>query len=396
MLLIITISITCIESVSAQSVQVVAVTDGGEFSFVGDGGYWDWDIDITGFDEADTDLTNHWDYATSTVTYQDIDDGTIKVRVKDNYLNHEFTYYDWGTIPINGNGIYVPKFGGGGRYVNVTGSPNVTGFIECVVNVRPAYFQFDTRHSTADLTVIVHNGELLENATVELINGPHEVAWTDENGAVVLEPTTGKYAMIVEHENFSSMLVDDLYFENDKSYIIKINMTDCLSSCGLPYCTPDYDDLIMFYKSKEPAMNAISPQSFVNFFAQRLTTCMAGQDKCAIDTLERMYTNWGIEPDPALGVLLYDCNFTKLQCDDTWCEWEITYEVRNFQSKPYDYTVTLIADNTTTELNSGTIGATFSTTGRETLTKTVVVNCNGNEPGCSGQMYLAVISERAE
>ena len=201
MLILAAVSVTCIESVSAQSVQVVAVT-GGDFSFVGDGGYWDWDIDITGFDEANTDLTNHWDYASSTVTYQDIGDGTIKVRVKDNFLNHKFTYYDWGILPINGDGIYVPKYGGGGRYVNVTGSPNVTGFIECVVNVRPAYFQFDTRHTAADLTIVVHNGELIENASVILMNGAREVQWTDENGEAEFSPHTGKYIMIVEPGNF--------------------------------------------------------------------------------------------------------------------------------------------------------------------------------------------------
>ena len=166
-------------------------------------------------------------------------------------------------------------------------------------------------------------------------------------------------------------------------YIIMVNMTEG-------------EDMVVYSVEKSLPQNSITPQEYVNYFADRLKMCMAGRDKCAVDTLERMATSWGVYPDPALGVLLYSCNFTELRCDTNWCEYEITYEVRNFQDKPYDYTVTLIADDTTTELNSGKLGPTFSETGRDTITKTVVVNCDNNDGGCGDQMYLSVVSERVD
>ena len=396
-LIIAAVAVGCLDPVSAQSaVYVYATTEGGEFDFTGDGAEWDWNIDITGFDTANVDLTNNWIYSASTVKYVNIGDGEIHIKVSDRNYQDGWYYYDWDIIQYDGDGLHVPKLlGGGGRSVNVTDSPNVTTFIEQVVNIRKAVFLMDTRHSHADLTVCVHNGELLENATVILINGAREVRWTDENGIAELTPHTGKYAMIVEHENFTSMLVKDLYFESDKSYRINVNLTNCLASSGSAFCAPDSDDLILFYKEKSPVMNDISPQNFTNFFAQQLTTCMSGQNHGADGTLEVMSRKWGIYPDPELGVLLYDCDFTEIRCGDNWCEWNVTYEVRNFQDVPYNYTVTLIADEIVMELNSGVLGATFSETGRDTITKTVVVNCD-NTAGCGQQMYLKVVSERVD
>jgi hypothetical protein len=392
------VSIGCLDPVSAQSaVYVITTSEGGEFDFTGNGAEWDWYMDITGYDIANVDLTNHWIYSTDTVIYNDVGDGEIHIKVSNRNYQDEWMYYDWGIVQYNGNGLHVPKLlGGGGRSVNVTDSPNVTTYIEQVVEIRKAVFLMDTRHTSADLTVVVHNGHLLENASVELIGGPRAVQWTDENGEVKFSVSTGKYAMIIEAEGFNAMLVDDLVFESQNMYRISVNMTDCLTSSGSAFCAPDSDDLIMFYKEKEPNMGDISPQSFVNYFANRLTTCMAGRDHAAIGSLERMATLWDVYPDPALGVLLYSCNFTELRCDTNWCEYEITYEVRNFQDKPYDYTVSLIADDTTTELNSGTLNATFSETGRDTITKTVVVNCDNNVSSCGGQMYLAVVSEQVD
>lgn len=397
-LIVAVVSIGCVEPVSAQSaVYVYATSEGGEFDFTGDGAEWDWNINIEGFDTANVDLTNHWIYSTDTVEYVNIGDGEIHVNVSNRDYQNEWYYYDWAIIQYNGNGLHVPKLlGGGGRSVNVTGSPNVTTFIEQVVEIRKAVFLVDTRHSSADLTVCVHNGHLLENASVELINGPHAVEWTDENGEAKFDVSTGKYAMIIESDGFDTMLVEDLTFEARKSYYIRVNMTDCLSSCGSPFCAPDADDLVMYYRDKDPNMGIISPQAYVNYFAGRLTTCMAERDNCAIGTLERMGTRWGIYPDPVLGVLLYDCNFAELRCGGNWCEWNVTYEVWNFQNVPYNYTVTLIADGIITELNSGLLGATFSETGRDTITKTVVVNYDNDNPGCGSQMYLKVVSERAD
>jgi hypothetical protein len=48
--------------------------------------------------------------------------------------------------------------------------------------------------------------------------------------------------------------------------------------------------------------------------------------------------------------------------------------------------------DTMTELDTGILGATYSTTGREITTKTVIVN--GYEPGCNNRMYLVVVSDR--
>lgn len=391
-LISISIFILCMVSdASANSyVEVEAESDGGYFSFTGDGGYWDWYIDVTGFDRADVDVTNHWDYARSSITYANVGDGTINIKIRDRSHDNQWMYYDWGSIPINGNGIYVPPYGSGGRYVNVTGSPNVTGQIECVVGMHRAVFQFDTRHRDADFTVFVHNGELLENATVSLINGNPIVKWTDENGEAKFTPSTGNYHLIVEHENFSSMLVDDLRIEADKSYYIKVNMTDCLTSKGVAVCSPDADDLIVYYKNKEPAMHAISPQGFVDYFADRLRICKGIEDNCADGTLERMATQWGIYPSE-LNVLLYDCNFTKLECEDGWQAWEIEYVVKNYQQYECTYTVTLVYNGDTIELGDGVLPATWSSHAKSTTTSNVMIE------GCddTNKMYLTVTSERA-
>ena len=385
------ISIGCVNTVSAQSaVYIIATSDGGEFDFTGNGDEWNWDINIEGFDNADVDLTNNWVYSTSTVKYENIGDGEIHVKVSDRNYHDEWMYYDWDIVRYDGNGLHVPKLlSGGGRSVNVINSTNVTTYIEQVVAIRKAVFLMDTRHSHADLTVCVHNGHLLENATVELTGGPRAVKWTDENGEAKFSVSTGKYVIVIKADGFNIMLVEDLTFESQNSYYIKVNMTNCLSSLGSPTCDPNSDDLIMYYRQKEPNMGIISPQEYVNYFADQLTTCMAHQDKCAVGTLERMSTQWGIYPDPKIGVLLYDCNFTKIKCNDTCCEWNITYEIRNFQSKPYDYTVTLITDEIVTELNSGTLGATFSETGHEIINKNITVNRNS-------KMYLKVVSERVD
>ena len=395
------VALLLVGNVSATSaVYVQASSDGGEFEFIGDGGTteWNmstdtaWDISVEGFDIANVDIANDW-MMHSHVRYEDIGDGSIFVKVNHYSRGDEFYYFNELQEIIDGDGNYTKGLPGG-HSVQVANSPNVTGYIDYRERDHKAVFLRDTSHHHADLTVIVHNGHLLENASVELLNGPQEVAWTDENGVAELTPTQGKYAMLIEAEGFNAMLVDDLTFENNKHYLIRINMTDCLSSCGVPVCAPDADDLIMYYKDKGPANNPISPQGYVNYFAQRLTTCMASHDNVADGTLERFSTTWGIYPSPELGVLLYNCNFTEVECNDTGCLWDIEYIVKNYQKDTYDYTVTLIAGNTTTVMTEGTLGPTFSSTGKETLTKRVMVEGTGYEPGCCGQMYLAVVSNR--
>ena len=372
-------------------VQVEAESDGGSFNFTGSGAYWNWDISVTGFDLANVDLTNQWDYASSTVKYEDIGDGEIQVKVTEHKPGDEMYYFRWEKLPINGNGVYSP---GGGRNVELVNSDNVTGWIEYPERDRKAVFQFDTRHKDTDLKVIVHNGELLENATVTLINGNQKVKWTDEDGVAEFTPGTGTYHMIVEHENFSAMLVDEIFIEASKSYMIRVNMSDCLTSSGVAVCGPDADDLIVYYKEKGPAMNTISPQGYVNYFAERLTTCRARDDPEADGTLERMATKWGIYPDPPLNVLLYSCNFTEVDADEG-VVWNVTYTVKNYQQYPCNYSVSLITEcgNNVTEtmpMGSGTLKATFSEHAKDTTVKTINLGDNVK------RMYLAVVGNRVD
>ena len=380
-----------ISEASAQNsyVEVEATSDGRTFNFTGNGAYWDWYIDVYGLDVANVDLTNEWDKASSTVKYEEIGDGEIFVKVSTYSPGDEWYYFEWKQMPISGDGTYVPP-GSGGRSVTLVNSTNVSGYIEYPERSEKAVFQFDTTHREADLTVVVHNGEVLENATVSLINGNPTVVWTDENGEAKFTPGTGTYHLIVEHENFSSMLVDDLYLEADKSYHIQINMTDCITSKGVAICTPDTDDLIVYYKNKEPAMNAISPQGFVDYFADQMRTCAGGENNCADGTLQWMADDWGIYPEN-LNVLLYDCTFTELDCEDGWQAWEIEYVVKNYQQYECTYTVTLVYNGDTIELGDGTLPATWSTHAKTTTTSSVMIE------GCdSHKMYLVVESERAD
>jgi len=373
------------QTASANSaVYVIASSDGGEFCFEGDGAYWNWDIDVEGWDLANVDLTNHWDYATSSVTYRNIGDGEIHLKVSDRGFDDEWYYYDWGIIKYDGNGIHTPTIAGsGGRSVNVSGSPNVTTYIEQVIDIRKAQFLFDTSHSSADLTVVVHNGHLLENATVTLMNGAREVQWTDEVGEAEFSPHTGNYAMIVEHENFSSMLVDDLYFEADKSYQIRVNLTQCKSSSGEALCAADADDLIVYYKQKEPNMGPISPQGYVDYFADQLRTCQADENKCAVDSLERMCTQWSIFPKD-LNVLLCNCEFTYISENI----YNVEYTVKNFQEYPCEYGVTLHAGNKTLMIGKGTLPATWSVESKKSNNVTV------NIEGAPNRMFLGIESEQ--
>jgi len=369
-------------------VYVEGESDGGTFNFTGSGSYWDFDIQLRGFDVANVDLTNHWDRTSSTVKYEDIGDGEIFVKVTEKFPGDEFYYFDWVRMLIDGDGTYSP---GGGRNVQLVNSSNVTGWIEYPERGEKAVFLFDTRHNEADVTVIVHNGELLENATVSLINGNPVVAWTDENGEAEFTPGTGNYHLIVEHENFSAMLVDDLFLEADKSYLIRVNMTDCLTSKGVALCAPDADDLIVYYKNKDPAMNSISPQGYVDFFADQMRTCQAGANNEADGTLERMATNWGIYPQD-LNVLLYSCNITKLGCIDGKTELEVVYTVKNYQQYECSYNVSLIYGNDTIELGNGVLPKTWSTRAKITTTDYVMIDhCDP-----TSTVYLFVESEQVD
>lgn len=381
-----------IQMASAQNsgVTVIASSEGGYFSFTGDGAYWDFDIDVSGFNKANVDLTNHWDLASSRVVYDNIDTGNIFVRVTEHFPGDEMYYFDWHKLDIKGNGTYTPT-PGGGRCVEVTNSTDsVTGWIEYRTMSSKAQFLYDTRHTHADLTVIVHNGELLENATVTLVNGNREVKWTDEDGEADFSPCAGIHHLIVEHPDFSPMLVDDLFFESDKMYVIKVHLTNCTSSAGNTACGASADNLIMYYKEKDPAMGAISPQEYVNYFADKLRQCKGRDNKEADGTLGVMASRWGVFPDPPLNVVLYECNFTKMECSgDDGCLWNITFTVKNYQKYNCNYTVRLIAGDEIVELESGNLGPTWSKRAMHTGNK--VMSVKGRE-----NMYLTVVSDKTD
>jgi len=379
-----------IQMASAQNsgVTVIASSDGGYFSFTGDGAYWDFDIDVSGFDEANVDLTNHWERASDRIVYDGIDEGNIFVKATEHFKGDECYYFDWGEMPIKGNGVYDA---GGGRHVEVKNSTdNVTGSIEYVTGMRKAVFLMDTSHHHADVTVVVHNGHLLENATVTLDGGAHDVKWTDEDGIVEFTPPTGEYHIMIEAAGFDAMLVDELHFDAENMYLIQINMTNCTSSAGNTTCGASADDLIMYYKEKDPAMGPISPQGYVNYFADKLRQCKGRDNKEADDTLEVMARRWGVLPDPPLNVVLYECNFTKMECSgDDGCLWNITFTVKNYQKYNCNYTVSLIAGDEIVKLESGNLGPTWSKRAMHTGNK--VMSVKGRE-----NMYLTVVSDKTD
>jgi len=367
--------------------QPIALAEsGGTYNFSGSG--TSINIYAEDLNWASVDFTNPWGFG-AIVRYVDVDDGEIYLRVNKDFNYDPMYYYDWTSKSFIGNGIWkLPIDDNGGRYVNVTNSPNVTGFIEYPEKKEKAVFLWDTVHHETDLTVIVHNGELLENATVSLINGDPTIVLTDEIGEAKFTLGTGTYHLIVEHKNFSSMLIDDLYLEADKSYHIRVNMTNCLSNDEL--CNLDADDLIIYYKDKEPAMGSISPQGFVDHFADRLRMCEGIKDNCADGTLERMATQWGIYPKN-LNVLLYSHNFTKLEYVDGHQIWEVTYTIKNYQEYKCTYTINLIANDSIIELNSGELPPTWSIRAKTTNTnKFTISDCYVDKP-----IYLSVESERS-
>ena len=390
----VSVLIVAISTASADSAVVIkAKTDGnGHFSFEGNGARMNADIEIDGFDEANVNLTNAWGYS-ARIIYRNVGSGDILLSATHDFPYDPMYYYRWKTVDFKGDGEYIPP-GGGGRLASLTNSPNVTGTIEYPEVDHKAQFLRDTRHSHADVTVLVHNGHNLENAIVTMFFTDPKVRWTDEDGRADFQLSAGLYHMTVEAEGFDAMIVDDLQFKAENRYLLQINMTNCTSSMGKPVCGPSAEDLILYYKEKGPACETISPQGYVNYFAERLRTCRARDDPEADGTLERMATKWGILPDPPLNVLLYSCNFTKIGCltETTDCQWNVTFTVKNYQKYPCNYTVSMIVGNTTVPLKTGDLGPTWSSTKMETVNTIFTV-----EDAHDGDtMYLAVVSDKMD
>jgi hypothetical protein len=363
----------------------------GHFSFEGNGATMNADIEIDGFDEANVNMTNAWGYGAK-IIYRNVGSGEILLSATHDFPYDPMYYYRWKTVDFKGDGEHVPP-GGGGRLASLTNSPEVTGTIEYPEKDHKAQFLRDTRHSHADVTVIVHNGHYLEDAIVTMFFTDPKVQWTDEDGRADFQLSQGKYHMTIEAEGFDAMIVDDLQFEAENMYHLDINMTNCTSSMGKPVCGPSAEDLILYYKEKGPACETISPQGYVDYFAERLTTCRARDDPEADGTLERMATNWGIYPQN-LNVLLYSCNFTKIGCltETTDCQWNVTFTVKNYQQYACNYTVSMIVGDTTVPLKTGDLGKTWSSTNMETV-NTIFTVAEAYE---GEQMYLAVVSDKID
>ncbi len=384
---------------AASAADMVEITASGSgegitINIVTVGDYVDFYAHIDNFDTANLDVSNYWGYADN-IRYDNVGSGEIYVRCGDKsaYQKHDLTYYDWHEYPITGNGVYIPPDDSGGRTVNVTNSPNVTGWIE-YYTTRTAHVTYDTRPQPAKLSIWVHNGHPIEGATVAVKNGHHSVHVTDEDGMVYCEPSSGSYSVFVEHEDYDSVYVQNLMLESGNDYMLHVSLVNGTASSGDVIAGDDIDDeTILYMYDRGVEMTAIDVQEYVNYFADRLRTCVSGNDHNADGTLERYATNYGVYPDPPLNVLLYDCNITKTTCAAGQCDYRIEFTVKNYQNYPCEYTVNLIVktddgDVETIHVKDGVLESTHSPSGMETVNQTVSL---GNSVD---NLYLTVVSDR--
>ena len=379
---------------SAVTIIEIDANGGGEGStidIVTVDNYADFYARINNFDTANIDVSNHWG-CIDDVQYDNVNAGEIFVRCGDRsaYQTDEWAYYDWYEMPIDGNGVYAP---GGGRSVTVTNSSGITGWIE-YYTTRPSYWACDTRPQPAKLTIWVHNGHPIEGANVAVKNGHYSEHVTDADGMVYCEPSSGWYSVLVEHENYDSVYVQDLMLESGNDYMLHVSLVNGTASAGDVITGDDIDEeTILYMHSRDAEMTAIDVQEYVNYFADRLRTCMSGSDHNADGTLERYATNYGVYPDPPLNVMLYDCNITKMTCVNDQCDYRIEFTVKNYQKYPCEYTVNLMVktndgNTETIHVGDGVLGSTHSASGMETAIRTMSL---GNDVD---NLYLAVVSDR--
>jgi len=382
---------------SAATIVEIDANGGGEGStinIVTVGDYVDFYAHINNFDTANLDMSNYWGY-TDDIKYDNVGSGEIYVRCGDKgaYQKNDWVYYDWHEHSINGNGVYTPPGDSGGRTVTVTNSSGITGWIE-YYTTRPSYWACDTSPQPAKLTVYVHNGHPIEGATVAVKNGHHSVQVTDKDGMVYCEPASGLYSVFVEQEDYDSVYVQDLMLESGNDYMLHVSLINGTASAGDVITGDDIDDeTIMYMYDRGVEMTAIDVQEYVNYFADRLRTCISGNDHNADGTLERYATNYGVYPDPPLNVMLYDCNITKMTCADDQCDYRIEFTVKNYQNYPCEYTVNLIVETNdgdveTVHIKDGVLGSTHSTSHMETANQTVSLGNNVDN------LYLTVVSDR--
>lgn len=303
------------------------------------------DISASDFGTANTDITNHWGEHNQ-VTYNNVNAGDIFMRVlnKDIVGTHKFTYYDWDRLYINGDGIYSP---GGGRHVEISNSGGISGWIEYFVGPRPAHFIMDTRPTAAEITVEVYSNPPVENATVRIIGVAQEYV-TSASGTCMFELSTGVYEILITHENFSEKFIE-APVTNGTDYYLSVNMTD--------------GEYVFLQRDRGVEMNSISTQAYVNYFGEQISQGLGGSNKNADGILELFARRYGIDPDPPIGVVLYDYEITKNGCSGDVCMYLVNYTLKNYQLQPHWYEVSLIAGNGEESrfmLGAGTIGWTLN------------------------------------
>ncbi len=378
---------------SAATIVEITASGSGEgitINIVTVGDYVDFYAHIDNFDTANLDVSNYWGYIDN-IRYDNVGSGEIFIRCgnKDVVHTNEWAYYNWHEYPITGNGVYAP---GGGRTVTVTNSSGITGWIEYYTTCA-SYWACDTRLQPAKLEIWVHNGHPIENATVIVENGHHSVHVTDETGIVKCEPSSGLYTVFVEHDDYENVFVENLTLLSGNDYLLHVSLVNGTASEGDVTTGMTHEEYVLYKRDRGVEMTAIDVQEYVNYFADRLRTCVSGNDHNADGTLERYATNYGVYPDPPLNVLLYDCNITKTTCAADQCDYRIEFTVKNYQNYPCEYTVNLIVktddgDVKTIHVKDGVLESTHSPSGMETVNQTVSL---GNSVD---NLYLTVVSDR--
>ncbi len=305
------------------------------------------DISVLDFGTANIDTTNHWG-THNQVTYDSVTAGDIFMRVLNKNVvgNHEFTYYDWDKLYINGDGIYSP---GGGRHVEVHNSGGISGWIEYFVGARSAHFIMDTRPTAAVLTVEAYSNPPVEKATVTVvsINGVQEGV-TSTSGTCAFDLSTGEYKILIAHENFSTAFIEAPVVDG-ADYYLSVNMTD--------------GEYVFLQRDRGVETRDISTQEYVNYYAEQITQGIGADNQHADGILGLFAEKYGIDPDPGIGAVLYDYEITKNACNGDTCSYLVNYTLKNYQLQPHWYEVSLIAGNGKESrfmLGAGRIGTTFN------------------------------------
>jgi hypothetical protein len=104
-------------------------------------------------------------------------------------------------------------------------------------------------------------------------------------------------------------------------------------------------EYVFLQRDRGVEMNSISTQDYVNYFGEQVSQGLGGSNKYADGILELFARRYGIDPDPPIGVVLYDYEITKNGCSGDVCTYLVNYTLKNYQLQPHWYEVSLIAGN---------------------------------------------------